>query len=427
MLKKRIITDDMDLSSKTAMTSDSFYDSKALKTSSDSANVSPIYKGSSRFFALLSTSDKAINSRLYDKESWKSTVKDGTWEGPLYAKPMIRNHDIREQTPFGRIKDSFFVEHGSFDTTNKNGNKLEEKVLDFYKGIGALEEGSGSVIVEFSSDEITANRMMAGLDVTVSQSSYFKDATCTVCGQDYFGGECSHIAGRTYSVKKDDVSVDLECLVATSTFEPIELSIVNTPANDTSVIYVLNNPVNDSRDDKEQTEAFNDSKEMPGIDDIENKCKDSVNNKTNETEDKDKMFKEMLKDTLKANIKKEISDSTEMLTAFETLFDAATEETLPLVKALMDEFAKVVETMKTENADDSEAVAEEVHEIEATEPEAEVITEETPAEVVAVEETPTEDNKEIEEKVKDALGVVKERKTSADNKLINTVIKGLKL
>ncbi|MGL6100449.1 MAG: hypothetical protein ACRC0G_12590 [Fusobacteriaceae bacterium] len=428
MSKKRIITDDMDLSNKTAMTDDSFYNSKIGK-SSDSSGVSPIYKGKSRFFALLSTSDKAINNRLYDKESWKKTVMDGSWEGPLYAKPMIRNHDIREQTPFGRIKDSYFVEHGSFDTINKESKKLDKKVLDFYKNAGALNSGSGSVIVEFSSDEVTANRIISGLDATVSQSSYFKDASCTVCGSDYFGNDCTHVAGRHYSIKKDDVSIDVECLVLTKDFEPIELSIVNTPANDTSVIFVLDEPSVTSKDEIGPSE---DSKETPGIDGIENKCKDSVNDKTNPTEDKDKMFKEMLKDTLTANIKKEISDKAEMLTAFETLFDAATEETLPLVKALMDEIAKVVETIKTESAEAAEAeeVTEEVVETEpVTESAAEEVVEET-TEVVeeeVKEETETEDSKAIEEKVKDALGVVKEKKTSNDNRIINTIIKGLKL
>ncbi|MGL5715869.1 MAG: hypothetical protein ACRCX2_22820 [Paraclostridium sp.] len=419
MNKKRIITDDVDLANKTPMTDDVFYGDKKL--SSDSTSVSPIYKGDSRFFALLSTSDKVINNRMYNKDSWKKTVLDGTWQGPLYAKPMIRNHDIRSQVPFGRIKDSYFVEHGSFEVSNKDGKKIESKVLDFYKGCGALTEGSGSVIVEFTSDEITANRMEAGLDITVSQSSYFKEATCSICGQDYFGGECIHMAGRTYQIKKDDVSVDLDCIVMTKDFEPIELSIVNTPANDTSVIYVHKPRVDSGNDSEDTTESSNDSQEEPKIDEDKNSCKDSDNNKPNVMEDKNKMFKKMLKDTLKANIEKEISDKAEMLTAFEALFDAANEDTLPLVKTLMDEIAVVVKAIK-EVAD-----SEEVEAAEAGTEEAEDAVKAEEATEATGEAVEAEDTTNVEEEIKDALGVIKEAKVSNDNKILNTIIKGLKL
>lgn len=445
MSKKRIITDDMDLSAKTAMTDETFYGEKTNKSSDSNVAPSPVYKGDARFFALLSTSDKAINARLYDKESWKKTVMDGTWTGPLYAKPMIRNHDIRSQVPFGRIKDSFFVEHGTNLISHKDNKKMEKKVLDFFKNAGALTEGSGSVIVEFSADENMAARMMAGLDVTVSQSSYFKDATCTICGSDYFGGDCNHIAGRTYQVKKDDVSVDVECLVMTKDFEPIELSIVNTPANDTSVIYVLQPDNAPAGDGKESPIPSTDGQHQePGIDGKKNPCEDNGEDKTNQMEDKNKMFKEMLKDTLTANIKKDISEDAGLLTAFGALFDAANEEQVPLVKTLMDEIAKVVETVKLETADNVPAATEPTTSEPTPEPAAAPTTPVTPvtpepvAAPTGTEPTtpavsgdstePTADPEAIKSKVKDALGVVsKETKKSNDNKIISTMINGLKL
>ncbi|MGL5718670.1 MAG: hypothetical protein ACRCX2_37040 [Paraclostridium sp.] len=425
MRKKRIITDDIDLSSKLITTDDEFYSSK--KTSDSTSQFSEAYKGASRFFALLSTSDKVINSRVYDKTSWKKTVVDGSWTGPMYAKPMIRNHDIRSQVPFGRIKDSYFVEHGSNEVTHKDGKTIDKKVLDFYKNAGALGEGSGSVIVEFSSDEATASRMIAGLDVTVSQSSYFKEANCSICGQDYFGGECTHMAGRTYQIKKDDVTVDLDCVVMTKDFDPIELSIVNTPANDTSVIFVLTNPSSSSND---STEEFSSDKTEGGIDDSENTCQDNANDKTNLMEDKDKMFKKMLKDTLIAGIKKDIADNAELLEAFGAIFDASNEEQIPLVKTLVDEFAKVLETAKLEATNDSseESAVEESE--DAAQQEVVAATEEV------AEEPKSEDSEieaeevkpeEIEEQVKDALGVVKKEKVSKDNRILNTIINGLKL
>lgn len=443
MSKKRIITDDVDLSNKTAMTDETFYGASGQR-SSDSSAPSAVYKGKSRFFALLSTSDKAINYRLYDKESWKKTVTDGSWEGPVYAKPMIRNHDIRNQMPFGRIKDSFFVEHGSFETINKDSKKLEKKVLDFYKNKNLLADGTASVIVEFSADELTANRMIAGLDATVSQSSYFKDATCTVCGNDYFSGDCNHFAGRTYQIKKDDVSVEVECLVMTKDFEPIELSIVNTPANDTSVIFVLNDedtPAGDNKDNK--PEPIEPSKKTPGIDGKGNPCEDNDDDKTNQTEDKNKMFKEMLKDTLTANIKKDISEDEGLLNAFGALFDAANEDQVPLVKTLMDEIAKVVETVKLESADGEEG---EVTPEPNTTPEPANTQDNKPAtpEPNSTPEPGADQNegkdgkevettkdgaegKTVEEQIKDALGVVEKNKATKDNKVLNTIIKGLKL
>ncbi|MGL5716467.1 MAG: hypothetical protein ACRCXX_14120 [Cetobacterium sp.] len=349
--KRRIITDDLDLEDKQGKTADSFYGPEGKGRTSDAA-PGKAYSGKKRFFAVLSTSDKAINNRLYDKESWKKTVTDGTWNGPIYAKPMLRNHDLYSDTPFGRIKDSFFVDHDNTTVVNKDNKALDEKVLNHFKDLGVFNEGTGTVIVEFSSDEATAQRMIAGLDCTVSQSSFFGKASCTICGNDYFGGECTHIAGKNYP-KKDDKGNTVEdryCLVKAQDFEPIELSIVNIPANDTSVIYVLDENTTPAPVPVQEPEGDNkNAEQVPGIDEGKNTCNDSGNDKNTKTED-NAIMKALLKDTLKEKIKKEISDSPEFTENFDKVFDSlTTDEDIKAMKAFLDSIATVIEA-KVEDA-----------------------------------------------------------------------------
>lgn len=340
---RRIITDDLDLEDKQGKTADSFYGAEGKRKGSDAA-PGKAYSGKKRFFAVLSTSDKAINNRLYDKESWKKTVTDGTWNGPIYAKPMLRNHDLYSDTPFGRIKDSFFVDHSNITVVNKDNRPLDEKVLNHFKDLGVFNEGTGTVIAEFTSDEATAQRMIAGLDCTVSQSSFFGKASCSICGNDYYGGECTHVAGRNYP-KKDDKGNPIEdrfCLVKAQDFEPIELSIVNIPANDTSVIYVLDEttaPAPNPTPSGDGKEPGND----PGIDEGQKPCNDNGNGKNTKSED-NIIMKGLLKDTLNEKIKKEISDSPELIENFNKVFDSlTTDEDIKSVKALLDSVVSVIE------------------------------------------------------------------------------------
>ncbi|MGL4449597.1 MAG: hypothetical protein ACRCTZ_00225 [Sarcina sp.] len=348
---RRIITDDLDLEDKQGKTADSFYGADGKKKSSDAA-PGKAYSGKKRFFAVLSTSDKAINNRLYDKESWKKTVTDGSWNGPIYAKPMLRNHDLYSDTPFGRIKDSFFVDHDNITVVNKDNKSLDEKVLNHFKDLGVFGEGTGTVIVEFTSDESTAQRMIAGLDCTVSQSSFFGKASCTICGNDYYGGECTHIAGRNYP-RKDDKGNTVEdrfCLVKAQDFDPIELSIVNIPANDTSVIYVLDESTAPAPTPAPAPEGDSKNPEqVPKIDDNKIPCNDNGNGKNNKTED-NAIMKALLKDTLKEKIKKEISDSPEFSENFDKVFDSlTTDEDIKSMKSFLDSIVGVIEA-KVEDA-----------------------------------------------------------------------------
>lgn len=356
---RRIITDDLDLEDKQGKTADSFYGEGGKAKGLDSAAPGKAYTGKKRFFAVLSTSDKAINNRLYDKDSWKKTVTDGAWTGPIYSKPMLRNHDLYSDIPFGRIKDSFFVEHSNMTVVNKDNKGLDEKVLNHFKDLGVFQDGSGTVIVEFSSDEATAQRMIAGLDCTVSQSSFFGKATCTICGNDYYSMECSHVAGRNYPRRndKDEPIEDRYCLVQAKDFDPIELSIVNIPANDTSVIYVLDetsapkpNPEPSSGDSLEGKNHENGGK----IDDNKKPCNDNDNNTKKKPEDNE-IMKGLLKDTLNEKIKKEISDSPEFTENFNKVFDAlATDEDVKAMKDFLSSIVTVIEG----RIEDSKKIAE---------------------------------------------------------------------
>lgn len=348
MIKKRIMTDDLDLSNKQGITSDQFYKKDETSVINDSSTkLSKPYKGDKRFFAVLSTSDKIINSRIYDKESWKKTVIDGSWHGPIYAKPMLRNHMLYSGTPFGRIKDSFFVDHNGIVVSNKDNRELPQKVLDYFKNLNLFEDGTGTVIVEFTSDEETAQRIIGGIDVTVSQSSFFGKATCTVCGMDYYGGECSHIAGRTYQIKKDDVTVDTPCYVMTSDFEPVELSIVNVPANNTSIIYVLDTENISSSDTQTCKSTVEDSTKPHKIDDNKNPCNDNDNEIKNTKTEDNQMVKKILKDALLEGIKKSLGTDSETLgNAFSEVFDLMSEDAhFEKIKALSD---SIVETINAE-------------------------------------------------------------------------------
>lgn len=358
MKNKKIITDDLDLQNKDGFTYDSFFSKENKGISNDSAGVPKMYSGKNRFFALLSTSDKEINNRLYDKASWKKTVTDGTWQGVPYAKPMLRNHNLYSGTPFGRIKDSFFVDHDDMTVVNKDNRSIDQSVIDHFKNNGAFNVGTGTVIVEFTADEVSAERINAGLDVTVSQSSFFGKATCSVCNQDYFGGACNHYAGGTYEVEDSNkVKRNVKCLVKTEDFEPVELSIVNIPANDVSSIFVLS-PQTGAGSDNSGKEPIidntkNDDKE-PKIDDNKIPCNNGNNEEKIKAEDM--MFKNLLKDTLKDKIVKEISDTPELAEKFNAVFDSLeTEDQVKTMKDFVDQLVGIAIENKTAKIDDSKS------------------------------------------------------------------------
>lgn len=255
-MKRRIITDNLDLTDKKEWFYEDFYKGKKSIQAYDSSSTVNKEKVVS-YYGLVSTSDKEINCRKYDKESWKKTVIDGTWIKP-FGRPIMRNHDVYFGDSVGRITESYFYDHSTEVVTSDSvENSLPKDVLDFYKEKGAFSNGSGSVIVKFELDAKTAERVDSGLDMTLSQSSIMNSATCNICGKDYYSGDCNHVAGETFQIEEDGVKKDVKCVVYTKDYEPVELSIVNFPANDTSIIYKRKNEVNASNQDNKQSTKDN--------------------------------------------------------------------------------------------------------------------------------------------------------------------------
>lgn len=240
-----IITDEYNLVDKKKMTKDEFYKENSLKAKDsqikiqDSANTnilkdSKIFNGDYEFYALLSTSDKEINGRYYSKDSLKRWVQDNLWH-KNYNKPILKQHNIFSDC-LGRMKETFFVDHETFEVISSNADaKLPEGVLKHYQDAHSFEDGTGTVIGRFTTNETIAERILNDLDLTVSQSSLMEKATCSICGHDYFGEKCEHLSGEQY-LNKDTKELET-CKVTIDCGEPIELSFVNFPANATSTVF----------------------------------------------------------------------------------------------------------------------------------------------------------------------------------------------
>lgn len=334
MPKQLIITDDVNIDSKDIglLSYDSIYKKDRTKVfTHDSKSGTSVVK--SGIYALLSTSDKSINNRLYDYDSLKSNVVNGDWLKP-FKKPFLRNHDLYSDMPSGRIIKSWFVDHETLEVSKpKSQDDLPTPVLDFYKNLKCFDNGTGSTIVEIAADENTYERVKNGFDATVSQSSYMGKAVCNICHQDYFSGECNHYTGREYQIEVDKQTIKKICNLECSDFEPIELSIVNNPANDTSILFVYEHSSNNSNnsDNKNEKNEIKDTE----IDNSLNKDKieETEKNKKQDievTEDKENKNTEevMFKDLLKNTISKSVSDrfGEEVKDPFAQLFDSLEKE-----------------------------------------------------------------------------------------------------
>lgn len=404
MPKELIITDDvnLELKDKSLLSHDSIYktkDSKATHISiADGKNNSVVKNG---VYAILSVSDKAINNRLYDYESLKLNVMNGDWTKP-YKKPFLRNHDLYYE-PAGRITNAWFIDHATMQVSCPDGQQeLPQEVIKHYQDLKCFNEGTGSTIVEMVTTEDTYERIKNGLDATVSQSSYMGKATCNICHQDYFGGECTHHAGRNYQLEKDKESINQTCYVECKDFEPVELSIVNNPANDSSILFVLDSKKNNTKDSQEDKEPLivdskidneNNNDKVKGTESNIKDCEQEqplIDEKENETEDL--MFKDLFKKVFSKNVSDKFGE--EILEPFNKLFDSL--ET----KEQMENLQVFLDSLNLTNDAKEEATAEEVKDedesVEETEPASDEKTEEKPEEEPATEE-PTADNKNPEE------------------------------
>lgn len=345
-IKKMIITDNIDLSSKQMISKDEFYSNK--KSNYNLKNNDFYTLDSSKiendkemlYYALVSTAGKIINYRDYDNDSWKKTVIDKLWISP-YKKPILYNHDLYFSSPQGRIVNTFFINHQNKEVEACSYKEtLPNEVINFYDSIGSFSEGTGSVIARFQPNDILAERIKNELDLTVSQSSYMSKAVCNICGKNYFSSECTHYPGETYEVEEDGVTKKKMCIVKTYDFEPIELSFVNLPANDTSVVYVY----------KLNSQLNNDSKIIDNNHISENIEKDNKeeekDKKNNDNEKEGGNLQENMEDKFKNMLKKTVEDrlgiNDESSESFNKLFDSMNSEQV-------EEFIKIVDFLENKN------------------------------------------------------------------------------
>lgn len=336
----------------TYIISDNKEEEKEIK---DSKHSSIIKDGDYKniIYVLATTSDKVINRRKYDDNSVKDLSNKNGWFKP-YNKPVLKNHDSLKGEPVGRVLKSYIVEHStkrSYDSRNK---ELDSEVFNFFDSNDCFKTGESSLILKcFVNDEIMA-KIKDGYYLTVSQGISCTDIICNVCEKSYF--ECPHIPGETYTVDNKEV----ECIpVATGIFTADEVSIVNVPANDTSIIYFKDeeqeNNVADSKNENtikdNQKEKIKDNQNIDEFDKKNIACKDNTNN---EIVNKDKKggFKMSIKDLLKQSLLKDIKNvwdlKDEKEESIKTFFDSLEEDKIEKFIQVINDLQEATTTSKVE-------------------------------------------------------------------------------
>ena len=314
-----------------------FKDAKVKIQISDKKKRKPILNKDYKnlIYMLATTSDKEINSRTYADKSIKELVISGGWTTP-YNKPVLKNHDQIEGEPQGRTLDAWYINHNDMSIESAYNSELPEKVLKFFQDNGCFENGTGSTILKAFVDDETMKKIKDGFYLTVSQGIYVEDVKCNICNNSIWN--CAHFVGREYEMEDKTKKVCIP--VACGNFEAGEISIVNVPANDTSIIYVPNDEeqkTNDSKIDKTQiTDSNND---VPKIDNTKNILENKTNDKQN-----DNKGDEMIKDLLIASLLKDMKNNWQ--------FDDSKEaEIKDFISSLEDDkmeaFVKLLDTLKT--------------------------------------------------------------------------------
>lgn len=362
-----IMHDDIDLNIKdlNKLTFDSIYgteDNKHTIVSHDSKSTDNKI-ANSKVYAIVTTSGKLINNREYDFESLRQNVLNKEWLKP-YNRPFIKNHNLYNADAVGRISNTWLIDHSNHSVIKADGQEdLPTDVLKHFIDNGLLEEGTGSVIAELFVTEDSKNRIQNKLDMTVSQSSFMDKATCSICGKNYYGGDCTHYAGTTYKIENSDETFsDKLCYVKCSgRYEPIELSTVLLPANNTSLLYA---PSKSNKNNKNSADSQEKHSEIDknSIDNTiepteQNKKENNTIDSQNELEhshvkDNKDMEGKMpkLKDILKNQMAKGMSD--EIKKDFEALFDSLEkEEQIEALQKFLDSQA-AEPTATSENEDE---------------------------------------------------------------------------
>lgn len=413
-----------------------FKDAKVKVQISDKKKRKPILNKDYKnlIYMLATTSDKEINSRTYADKSTKELVINGGWTTP-YNKPVLKNHDQIEGEPQGRTLDAWYIKHDDMSIESAHNSALPEDVLKFFQDNGCFDNGTGSTILKAFVDDETMKKIKDGFYLTVSQGIYVEDMRCNICGSSIW--DCSHSVGREYEM--EDKTKKTCIPIATGQFEAGEISIVNIPANDTSIIYVPNDEEQKTNDNKiDKTQITDSNNDVPKIDNtkniLENKTNDKQNNNKGDEMIKDLLIASLLKDmkntwkfddSKEAEIKDFISSlEDDKIEAFMKVLDNFKTSTQELVKEVVDnlnvieaqaEKIKPIEDDKTSN-EKTEA------EQKNTEPAKDNKNEEPknePKEPVAdnKNEESKEGSAEITEKnIKDDLEALKEMLRAKDNK-----------
>ena len=298
-------------------------------------------------YMLATTSDKKINYRKYDDEAVIEMSDSGSYMTP-YNKPVLKNHNDLSGEPLGRALDSFVIKHKTLSYKSPYNSELPEDVIEFFKKNDCFKDGKTSIILKCFVDNNTMEKIKDGYYLTVSQGITCSDMICNICGESFF--KCSHYAGSTYKVN----DIETECIPkAIGPFIAEEISIVNIPANDTSIIYLP------EKKEENETSNVTDNKNIQNqaqIDNQENQCKDSKNNnnikdnKGGSTMLKDLLRKSLLKDMKNVwTLKDEMSEKIE--TFFNSLEEEKIEDFISIINILQDstnEKIKVIEDSVTE-------------------------------------------------------------------------------
>ncbi|MGL4998085.1 MAG: hypothetical protein ACRC5T_03880, partial [Cetobacterium sp.] len=263
----------------------------------------------------------------------------------------------------------------------------------------------------------------------------------SICGKDYY--TCpDHVAGRNYDVESAGVTKAVKCVLIASDFNPIELSIVNIPANDTSTIFVLNENENDvqSEDFDKGLIQVNDSKIDEANKKEENDTVEEQTDAQTQTEVSQDMFKKIAKDFFVKNLElKNLDMNEETKVAFDGLFETIDEKQVKLLSDFLEKLSVKVKDNEETVTEEGTVVVEETA-LETPEaivvPEVVEVTEETVEVIEPVLEAPeiteetavektlevTKDNKEValEDLYKDNK---KTKEFVTDNKHLDAMLK----
>ena len=263
-----------------------------------------------------------------------------------------------------------------------------------------------------------------GFYLTVSQGIFVEDMRCNICGSSIW--ECSHSVGREYELEDKTKKVCIP--VASGQYEAGEISIVNVPANDTSIIYIPDKKENKTNDAKiDKTQITDSNTIVPKIDNNENVLDNTQNDNENKGDEmiKDLLIASLLKDmkntwnfedSAEAEIKDFISSlEDEKIEKLMKVLDSLKTSTHNLVKEVSDSL-QVIAT-QTEPIKDSEQKPEEPKTEPETEPENTNVEDnkENAVQTNDGKEEPKEGSAEMVEKnIKDDLEALKEMLKAKD-------------